>query len=153
MAESRTENTAENLANEKKGSSCSNIELKLSEYDRKLNDHVKRRYMEKISVIGVDPCLIPEEKFNPEVLPPVEGTNLLPYLVLDTSFYTKQQFKSFRSLMHTSRWFLVLLPVFKAKVRHSQRMNDLPIPVWIISGKDSTVICAYCIGCMYGRAG
>ena len=49
--------------------------------------------MEKISVIGVDPCLIPEEKFNPEVLPPVEATDLLSYLVLDTSFYTKQQFK------------------------------------------------------------
>ena len=98
MAESRTENTAENLANEKKGNSCSSIELKLSEYARKLDDHVKRRYMEKISVIGVDPCLIPEEKFNPEVLPPVEATDLLSYLVLDSSFYTKQQFKSFRSL-------------------------------------------------------
>ena len=41
-------------------------------------------------VIGVDSCLIPEEKFNPEVLPPVEATDLLSYLVLDTSFYTKQ---------------------------------------------------------------
>ena len=113
MAESLTENTAENLANEKKGSSCSSIELKLSEYARKLNDHVRRRYMEKISVTGVHPCLIPEEKFDPEVLPPVEATDLLSYLVLDTSFYTKQQFKSFRSLKHTTRWFLVLLPVFK----------------------------------------
>ena len=89
MAESRTENTAENLANEKKGSSCSSIEIKLSEYLRKLDDHVKRRYMEKISVIGVDPCLILEEKFTPDVLRPVEATDLLSYLVLDTSFYTK----------------------------------------------------------------
>ena len=52
MAESRTENTTENLANEKKGSSCSSIELKLLEYARKLDDHVKNRYMEKISVYG-----------------------------------------------------------------------------------------------------
>ena len=81
MAESRTENTAENLANGKKGSFCSSIELKLLEYARKLDNHVKRRYMEKISIIGIGPCLIPEEKFNPEVLPPVEATDLLSYLV------------------------------------------------------------------------
>ena len=70
--------------------------------------------MEKISVIGIDPRLIPEEKFNPEVLPPVEATDLLSYLVLDTSFYTKQQSSNHsEAWMHTTRWFLVLLPVFK----------------------------------------
>ena len=55
-------------------------------------------------MIGVDPCLISEEKFNPELLPPVEATDLLSYLVLDTSFYTKQQFKSVRSL-RAYNWF------------------------------------------------
>ena len=118
--------------------------------------------MEKISVIGVDPCLIPEEKFNPEVLPPVEATDLLSYLVLDTSFYTKQQFKSFRSLnaynqmvsgFITSVQDCIIANKFlvPAKVRHSQWMNDPPIPVWIICSEDGTVIsCAHCIGCMAG---
>ena len=38
----------------------------------------------------------------------------------------------------------------KGKVRHSQRKNDPPIPVWIICSKDGTEICAHCIGCMAG---
>ena len=55
---------------------CSKIPI-LSEYCRKLDDHVKRRYLEKIAEVGVDP---------------VEATDLLSYLVLETTFYTKQQF-------------------------------------------------------------
>ena len=145
-------------SNENEAASSS-IELKLSEYPRKLDDHVKRRYMEKISVIGVYPCLIPEEKFNLEVLQPVEATDLLSYLVLNASFYTKQQFKSFRSLKAynqmvsgfiTSVQGCIIAKKFlvRSKVRHSQRMNDPPIPVWIICSKDGIVICAHCIGCM-----
>lgn len=70
---------------------CSKIPI-LSEYCRKLDDHVKRRYLEKIAEVGVDPVTIPGEQFNSECLPPIEATDLLSYLVLETSFYTKQQF-------------------------------------------------------------
>ena len=70
---------------------CSKIPI-LSEYCRKLDDHVKRRYLEKIAKVGVDPVTIPDEQFNSECLPPIEATDLLSYLVLETSFYTKQQF-------------------------------------------------------------
>ena len=72
---------------------CSKIPI-LSEYCRKLNDHVKRRYLEKIAEVGVDPVTIPDEQFNSECLPPIEATDLLSYLVLETSFYSKQQFKT-----------------------------------------------------------
>ena len=34
-----------------------------------------------------------------------------------------------------------------AKVRHSQRMNDPPIPVLVISSQEGTVISAHCMGC------
>ena len=38
---------------------CSKIPI-LSEYCRKLDDHVKRRYLEKINEVGVDPVTIPD---------------------------------------------------------------------------------------------
>ena len=37
-----------------------------------------------------------------------------------------------------------------AKVRHSQRMNEPPLPVWIITSKEGTVISAHCLGCKAG---
>lgn len=71
----------------------------LSEYAKKLDENVKWRYLEKITSIGVDPVLIEGKHFEPDCLPPVEATDLLFYLVLlETSFYTNQQFKAFRSL-------------------------------------------------------
>lgn len=39
-----------------------------------------------------------------------------------------------------------------AKVRHSQRMNDPSIPIWIISSEEGTVISAHCMGCKAGLA-
>ena len=70
----------------------------LSEYAEKLDGNVKKRYVEKISEVGVDPLLIPDHKFDPECFPPIEASDLLSYLVLDTSYYTNKQFKAFRSL-------------------------------------------------------
>ena len=46
----------------------------------------------------MDPVTIPGEQFNSDCLPPIEATDLLSYLVLETSFYTKQQFKAYKSL-------------------------------------------------------
>ena len=69
-----------------------------SEYAEKLDGNVKKRYVEKISEVGVDPLLIPDHKLDPECLPPIEASDLLSYLVLDTSYYTNKQFKAFRSL-------------------------------------------------------
>jgi hypothetical protein len=37
-------------------------------------------------------------KLDPECLPPIEATDLLSYLVLETSYYTLKQFKAFKSL-------------------------------------------------------
>lgn len=59
---------------------------------------MKRRYLEKVAVVPVDPVTIPDEQFTSECLPPVEATDLLSYLVLETSFYTKQQFKAYKIL-------------------------------------------------------
>ena len=88
----------------------------LSEYAEKLDGNVKKRYMEKISEVGVDPLLIPDHKLDPECLPPIEASDLLSYLVLDTSYYTNKQFKAFRSLQAyklKTGWCLVSSVVFK----------------------------------------
>ena len=50
--------------------------IPLSEYASKLEEHVKQRYLQKMSSIGVDPTLI-EGKLTlrtrqPDCLPPVE---------------------------------------------------------------------------------
>ena len=81
--------------------------IPLSEYASKLEEHVKQRYLEKISSIGVDAALI-EDKLTlrtrqPDCLQPVESIDLLFYLVLETSFYAQQQFKAFRSLQAYSQ--------------------------------------------------
>ena len=107
----------------------------LSEYSKALEVHVKRRYLQKISILGVDPASIPSEEFDPECLPPIEATDLLGYLVLETSYYTKQQFKAFKSLEAYNQMVSGFVTsvrgriisgkyVVVAKVRHSQRMND-----------------------------
>ena len=68
----------------------------MSDYAKKLEHHFRQRYFDKISVIGIDPVLIPGKNLDPECLPPVQAANL--YLLLDTSYHTNNQFKAFRSL-------------------------------------------------------
>ncbi|XP_068743620.1 uncharacterized protein [Montipora capricornis] len=135
--------------------------IPLSDYANKLEPKVKKRYLEKISPIGIDPVLIEGKNFQPDCLPPVESTDLLFYLVLETSYYTKQQFKAFRSLQAYNQMVSGFISsvqghivkdnfVVLAKVRHSQRMNESLIPVWIITEKQGTIISAHCCGCKAG---
>ena len=70
----------------------------ISEYAKQLDLPVRDRYLQKIAAIGIDPVLVEGKDFKPDCLPPVESTDILCYLVLETSFYTQQQFKAFRSL-------------------------------------------------------
>ena len=71
--------------------------------------------MEKIAAIGIDPFLIPQQNRTPECLPPVQSCDLLSYLVLDTSFYTKEQFKFSEVSLRTTIWCPALLQVFLDK--------------------------------------
>lgn len=134
----------------------------LSDYAKKLDSHVKKRYCDKISCVGIDPALISDKKYDPECLPPVESVDLLSYLVLETSYYTRNQFKAFRSLEAYNQMVSGFINsvqghiiaekyVVLGKVRHSQRMNDPCVPLWIITEKDGTVISAHCLGCMAGQ--
>ena len=110
---------------------------------------MRKQYLQKISVIGIDPVLIPEEKLEPECLPPVEAADLLSFLVLETSYYTKDQFRAFKSLQAYNQMVSGFIISVQGKVRHSQRMNDAPVLLWIVTEKDFT-ICAHCVDCMAG---
>ena len=120
----------------------------LSDYAKKLDQRVKKRYGDKIAAIGIDPVLLEGKHFEPDCLPPVEATDILSYLVLETSYYMQKQFKAFRSLEAYNQMvsgFIASVEghivankfVVLAKVRHSQRMNDSFIPIWIITGNDT----------------
>ena len=85
----------------------------------------------RLTLVGLMPTLIPENSLDPESLPPVKAAHLLSYLVLDTSYYTKNQFKAFRSLKAYNQMvsgFIVSIQghivakkfVVCAKERHSQ---------------------------------
>ena len=114
-------------------------------------------------MVGVDPAAIPSEQFSSECLPPIEVSDLLSYLVLETSYYTNKQFKAFKSLEAYNQMvsgFVASVQgkeiagkiVVVAKVRHSQRMNDPLVNIWIIAEKDGTIISAHCLGCKAGLA-
>ncbi|XP_015765340.1 PREDICTED: uncharacterized protein LOC107344210 isoform X4 [Acropora digitifera] len=79
----------------------------------------------------------------------------------DTSYYTAQQFKAFKSLEAYNQMvsgFITCVQeeviagkyVVLAKVRHSQRMNDPPIPIWVIASQEGTIISVHCMGCKAG---
>ena len=123
------------------------VQIPLSDYAKKLDGKVRERYVKKISTIGIDAALIEGKHLEPDWLPPIESTDLLCYLVLETSFCTQKQFKAFRSLgaynqmvsefvYNVQRHMIASKFVVLAKVRHSQRMNVALIPIWIITEKD-----------------
>lgn len=130
---------------------------------KKLEGHVYTRYLQKIGVVGVDPACLVGEKLDPECLPPIESTDLLSFLVLETSFYTLKQFKAYKSLdsyNYMVSGFITSVRgkaignnfVVVGKVRHSQRMNDTPVPIWIIANNEGTVLSAHCLACKAGLA-
>ena len=135
----------------------------LSKYAASLKDDVKQRYSEKIAKIGIDPVIIPEEELDPDCLPPIEQSDLFSFLVLETSYYTNEQFKNYKSLeaynqvvsgfVASVRGKLVSQKhVVVAKVRHSQRMNDPLVNLWIVAGTNGRVFSAHCLGCKAGLA-
>ena len=133
----------------------------LSEYAKGLETHVKRRYLQKISLVGVDPASIPSDQFDPECLPSIEATDLVSYLVLEASYYTKQQFKCHKSLEAYNQMASGFVTSVQGKiiagkhavvgkVRHSQRMNDPLVNIWVITESDGTILAAHYLGCKAG---
>ena len=64
--------------------------ITLSDYTNKLEPKVNKCYLLKISAIVINPVLIESKNFELDCLPLVESTDILFYLDLETSYYTKQ---------------------------------------------------------------
>jgi hypothetical protein len=69
----------------------------LSSYAAGLQPFVKKRYIEKISFIRVDPYCI-DFKNSEKILPPVSLIDIYNYFVLKKSAYTGEQLKAYKSL-------------------------------------------------------
>ena len=66
---------------------------------RRWTSELKSATGTKSQPLGLIPCYLRAGKhFEPDCLPPMEATDILSYLVLETSYYTQNQFKVFRSL-------------------------------------------------------
>jgi hypothetical protein len=100
--------------------------MALSTYAKNLPQEAKQRYFEKLAMIeNVDPFLLFESlavrhKWQQCILPQVDASDLVSYLVLQTSFVTLKQFKSRRSLESYNQFV-------------SGWVND--VKGWSISGK------------------
>ena len=130
----------------------------LSRYADSLENRTKRRYIEKISVIGIDPSVIPQQKYILECLPPVEACDLLSYLVLETSFYMKDLFKNFWSLLAYSHMVSGPITGVSRKIRCSCQSEALSKDEWpsyaAMGHHNKTRQCCFRSLCgMYGWAG
>ncbi|CAH3162439.1 unnamed protein product [Porites lobata] len=114
----------------------------LSSYAKGLENHIKERYLKKISVVEVDPAALPSEQLSPECLPPIEVSDLLSYLAYN------QMVSGFVASVNGKE--IADKYVVVAKVRHSQSMRDPLVNIWIITEKDGTIISAHCLDCKAG---
>ena len=72
---------------------------KLSKYAEKLPEAAKSRYLPKIELVGgVDPLLLERPPVEMTMFPPVDSSDIVSYLFLQTSFITAKQFKAHKSL-------------------------------------------------------
>ena len=73
--------------------------IRLSTYAEKLPQEAKQRYLQKITTVGsVDPFLLQGTSLQQAPLPAVDASDLVSYLVLQTSYITTKQFKAHKSL-------------------------------------------------------
>lgn len=133
-----------------------------SELYRQLDFAGKRRYREKLDLLGLDtdPYLTAPDVWteSPELWPDVSFPDICTYLLFSPSPCTRHELKAYKS---TEAWRYVTsgyvrkIKLLKlcadaclvtAKVKHSQKMNDPPLVPWIYCG---TVACAHC-NCMAG---
>ena len=74
-------------------------------------------------------------EFDSECLSSIEVSDLLSNLVLETSYCSNKQLKAFKSLLQGAE--IVNKIVVVAKVRHSQRMNDLLVDNWVVAESET----------------
>ncbi|KAJ8049986.1 hypothetical protein HOLleu_02982 [Holothuria leucospilota] len=145
------------------------VTLTCSQYTSHLSSEELESYQEKINKLGIsDPYTSPQILYSPiaaasvDTVPDLEYPDKVNYLIFNPSPYTGKVLKAYKSTdaykYFQSGWVQDLfvwqleghnLYVIKAKVRHSQRLNDPLLHPWVAINKDGTVISAHC-NCMAG---
>ena len=144
-----------------------------SKYYSELDEPAKKRYNEKIGVIGdLDPYCYLESKGKSAHVTAVEWMNwpdvtyadVYNYLILTSSLtYAYDQLKAYKSLEgynHFINGWVTNVTVtemnvhsksflFTALVRHSLQLSLPPLKVWVAVKQSGEVICAHC-SCMAG---
>ena len=88
--------------------------LVLSSYGKNFECYVRERYLKNIFVVhGIYRATIPSAEFSSECLFPIEVSDLLSYLGLETSYNTNNALRPWKVWMRTTRWFLVWLHQFE----------------------------------------
>lgn len=73
--------------------------IQFSEYYATLDDAVKVRYKEKVTLCGFDPYQLKKSDYSEDfkLFPNVEYPDIINYLVLQTSWATSSQMKAYKS--------------------------------------------------------
>ncbi|XP_065658127.1 uncharacterized protein LOC136082640 [Hydra vulgaris] len=134
-----------------------------SEYLSKLDSNAKQKYLEKISFINhVDTYILKDTDFSDNIdsYPNVTYPDIVNYFLFAPSPLTKDQLKAYKALdsynQFVSSWVINAgVKLFEkyvlihGRVKHSQKMNDVPLHPWIISEKSGNIVCAHC-NCLAG---
>ena len=147
-------------------------ELSLSNYYSGLDNTAKERYMDKLRLINkIDPyyrMASRSKKSLPSALewmnwPDVLYADIYNYLILSPGM-SHEKLKAFKSLdgynQFINGWVsgvvVTVVPstrpkiyVFTSQVKHSQRLSDTPLKVWVAVKENGEVVCAHC-NCMAG---
>ena len=147
-------------------------EPSLSKYYSGLDDTAKKRYMEKLCLINnIDPYCRMESRSKKSLPGTLEWTSwpdilyadIYNYLILSPGM-SHEKLKAFKSLdgynQFINGWVsgvvVTVVPntrpkiyLFTSQVKHSQRLSDTPLKVWVAVEENGEVLCAHC-NCMAG---
>ena len=135
----------------------------MENYTDNLEGDVKERYINKIDVIGFDPYKLPKEQYSIEAFsdwPDVNYIDIVNYLIFETSAFTQQQLKNYKSLeayrFFIDGWIKETLHkstngrhIILTKVNHSMRVHEKPLRPWVCVKDDGVIESAHC-NCMAG---
>ena len=146
--------------------------FKYSKYFSELKDEGKKRYEDKMKIVGCakDPYCYLECKDGiadtvewtdwPDVMYP----DVYNYLILTVSLYTGEEMRAYKSLdgfnLLVNGWLNNIAVVatgsarqrnylFLSAIKHSQSLSLVPLKVWVATKENGQVLCGHCT-CMAG---